>query len=179
MKLPPGVPRYLLIGQVIIPFFVNIVVNTVLGVLAFRDRDAVMTWSFDKGAVADSIGTCFFLPFITCLIATPIVRRQVAQGVVSPIPAADLPLWMRYLSGPMLLRALKVGASGIVLLAGPVYGVYGLCAGESIETVRFIVIKAISAGVFGIFVTPLIAVLALADQTKSRPFSPEIGDRLA
>ncbi len=179
MKLPPGVPRYLVIGQVVIPFFINVVVNTILGALAFHDRDAVMTWAIDKGAVADSIGTCFFLPFITCLIATPIVRRQVARGVVSPIPAADLPIWMQHLSGPLLLRALKAGASGIVLLAGPVYGVYWLCAGDSIETVRFIFVKAISAGVFGVFVTPLIAVLALADQVDLCPVSSRIGDRPA
>ena len=166
MKLPPGVIRYLLIGQAIIPFFINVLVNTVLGLMAFRDHDAVVTWSIDKGAVADSIGTCFFLPFITCLIATPIVRRQVAQGVVSRVPATDLPIWIRFLRGPVLLRALMVGASGFGLLSGPVCGAYWMCAGDSIETIHFIAIKAMFAGVFGVFVTPLIALVALADQSK-------------
>ena len=38
MNLPPGVFRYLLIGQAIIPFFINIAVNVILGGLTFGGR---------------------------------------------------------------------------------------------------------------------------------------------
>ena len=67
------------------------------------------------------------------------------------------------MSGPVLLRAAKFGLVGILLLAGPVYAAYVLFAGESIETLRFIAIKALFAGVFGIFATPLIALVAMCD----------------
>ena len=167
MNLPPGAFRYLVIGQAIIPFFINIVVNVILGVLTFRGHPSVATWAIDKGAAADSMGTCFFLPFITCLIATPIVRYQVAHGVASQITLSDMPRWVRLMSGPVLLRAAKFGLAGILLLAGPVYAAYGLFAGDAIETVRFIAIKALFAGVFGIFVTPLIAFVAMCDQSAS------------
>ncbi len=161
---PPGVFRYLFIGQAVIPFFINVVVNVVLGMLAFRGQEFVNTWAMDKGAVADSIGTCFFLPFITCLIATPIVRRHVAQGVVSRIAPKAAPQWMRLINKRFALRAAQFGFIGIVLLAGPVYGLYALLADDTIETVRFIAVKAIFAGVFGFFVTPLIAFVALSEQ---------------
>ena len=167
MNLPPGALRYLLIGQAIIPFFINIAVNVILGAMTFWGQASVATWAIDKGAAADSIGTCFFLPFITCLIATPIVRRQVAHGVASRIPPSDISRWVRLMSGPVLLRATKFGLVGILLLAGPVYAAYVLFAGESIETLRFIAIKTLFAGVFGIFATPLIALVAMCDQSAN------------
>ena len=167
MALPPGVFRYLLIGQAIIPFFINMIINIAIGVLSFGGQKSVATWAIDKGAVADSIGTCFFLPFITCLIATPIVHRQMASGVTSGIPLTDVPRWVRWMNGPWMLRSAKFGVIGILLLTGPVYGLYYLFAGDSIETVRFIAIKAISAGVMGVFVTPLIAFVALCDHSAS------------
>ena len=167
MNLPPGAFRYLLIGQAIIPFFINIAVNVILGALTFGGQESVATWAIDKGAAADSIGTCFFLPFITCLIATPIVRHQVAHGAASRIPPTDTPRWARMMSGPVLLRAAKFGVAGLLLLAAPVYAAYGIFAGASIETIRFIAIKALFAGVFGIFATPLIAFVAMCDRSVS------------
>jgi len=164
MNLPPGVFRYLLIGQAIIPFAINIAVNVILGLLTFSNADVVQTWTLDKGAVADSIGTCFFLPFITCLIATPIVRRDVARGRVARLSENDLPQWTCVLGGPLMLRALKFGIAGLLLLAGPVVSLYALLAGDSIDTTCFLVIKASFAGVFGFFVTPLIAIVGLTGQ---------------
>jgi len=161
---PPGVFRYLFIGQAVIPFFINVVVNIALGVLAFRGQEFVSTWAMDKGAVADSIGTCFFLPFITCLIATPIVRRHVEKGVVNRVSPNAAPQWIRLINNRLALRAAQFGFIGIVLFAGPVCGLYALLADDAIETVRFITIKAIFAGVFGFFVTPLIAFVALSER---------------
>lgn len=164
MKLPPGVFRYLLVGQAVIPFFINLAVNAFLGMLAYRGQDTVMTWALDKGAVADSVGTCFFLPFITCLIATPIVRHQAGRGTVAHIPLADVPRWTQLMSGQLVLRAVRFGVVGIVVFAGPVYVAYNLFAGESIQTTRFIAIKAVFAAVLGILATPLIAYVAMCDK---------------
>lgn len=163
MKLPEGTLKYLLIGQAVIPFFINVAVNVILGAIAFGGRDSVTTWALDKGAAGDSIGTCFFLPFITCLIATPLVRRNVADGVAASLHFSALPKALRAMSGPTLLRAFKFGIVGLLFMAGPVYLTYCLLAGAEIETVRFITIKALFAGVFGVFVTPLIAIVAMAD----------------
>ena len=165
MKLSSETVRYLVIGQVAIPCVINIAVNFVLGLIAFSSEPFMTTWNLDKGAAADSIGTCFFLPFITCLIATPIVRRHLATGVLSGIPSSELPRWARFMSGPVLIRAFKFGVAGITLLGGPVCAVYWLQAGESIETARFIAVKVIFAGVLGIIVTPMIAIVAMGHST--------------
>ena len=167
MALPPGVFRYLLIGHAVVPCFINIMINTVIGVVSFGGQKSVATWALDKGAVADSVGTCFFLPFITCLIVTPIVHRQMAAGITCRIPPAGAPRWVSWMNGPLILRAAKFGFAVFLLCSSPVYGFYCLFAGDSIETVRFIIIKAISSGIMGVIVTPLIALAAMCDQSAS------------
>ena len=167
MTRPPDLFRYLLVRYAIIPFFVNIVVNFAIGMLVFHGQESVATWAADGGAVADSIGTCFFLPFITCLIVSPIVRYELHQGVADRISPRISPRWVRRMSGQLMIRAAKFGLMGVLLLAGPVCSLYCLFAGESIETVRFIAIKAISSGLLGFCVTPVIAFVAMYDQPDS------------
>ena len=166
MKWPREVIKYLLIGQAVVPFFINIAVNMVIGTLTFRGQDSVETWTQNKGAAADSIGTCFFLPFITCLIATPIVRSQLKNKTAPRILASDVPRWTQLMSGPLLMRAAKFGIVGMLLLAAPVYAAYSVFAPDSIETMRFIAIKSILAGLFGILATPPIAFVAMCDKAR-------------
>ena len=156
--------KYMLIGQAVIPFFINIVVNVVIGTLTFRGQETVQTWTWDKGAAADSIGTCFFLPFITCLIATPIVRSQSKNGTAPRLSASEIPHWVKLMQGPLLLRSTKFGAVGLLIFAAPIYAAYTAFAPDVIETVLFISLKSISAGLYGILATPLIAFVALCDQ---------------
>ena len=170
MKLAPEIVRYVLIGQGIVPAVINIVVNLLIGTLTFWGRDSVATWGMNQGAVADSIGTCFFLPFITALIVTPIVRHHLAQGTVNRIPASEVPWFFYWFEGSTLRRAAKFGIAGLMLLALPIYFAYIVFAEDSIGTIRFIAIKAIFAGVLGLVITPVIAMVAMCDQSaRSQP----------
>lgn len=166
MKWSREMVKYLVIGQAVVPFFINIAVNVVIGTLTFWGQDSVLIWTWDKGAAGDSLGTCFFLPFITCLIATPIVHSQSRNGTAPRISASDVPRWTQLMDGPLLLRAARFGFIGILLFSAPVYAAYRAFAPEAIETVRFIAMKSISAGVFGILATPLIAFVAMCDQPE-------------
>ena len=164
MKWSRDFVNYMLVGQVIIPFFINIAVNVVIATISYWGQDSVTTWAWEKGAAADFIGTCFFLPFITCLIATPIVRSQVANGTAPQVYDVGVSRWTRLMQGPLLWRAAKFGIIGMLLLATPVYAAYCVWAPGAIETVRFISMKAIFAGILGIFATPLIAWVAMHDR---------------
>ena len=166
MKWSRETVRYLLIGQTVVPFFINIAVNIVIGALTFWGQDSVETWTRDKGAAADSIGTCFFLPFITCLIATPIVRSQSKNGTAPRLSVQEIPRWAQLMAGPLLLRATKFGIVGMLLFAAPVYAAYSVFAPDTIETVRFIALKSISAALYGILATPLIAFVAMCDRPE-------------
>jgi ABC-type transport system involved in multi-copper enzyme maturation permease subunit len=138
----------------------------VISALTFWGQDSVETWTWNNGAAADSVGTCFFLPFITGLIATPIVRSQLKSGTAPRISASDIPRWTHRMGGPLLLRAAKVGIAGMLLFAVPVYAAYFAFAPDSIETVRFIAMKSLSAGVFGVLATPLIAFVAMCEKPE-------------
>lgn len=164
MKLSQEFVKYMLVGQVIVPFFINIAVNVVIGTLVYWGQSSVTTWTWNKGAAADSIGTCFFLPFITCLIATPIVRLQSKNGTAPRVSHLEVPRWTKLMSRRSLIRAAQCGIIGILFLAASVYAAYCALAPESIETVRFITMKALFAGAMGILATPLIAFVAMCDE---------------
>lgn len=166
MKLPPGVLRYLLIAQTAIPILFNIAIPLTLGWLTFRTQTSVVTWALDKGAVADFIGTCYLLPAITCLIATPIVHSHAARGIVSRVPAEDVPRRLLFYRGGLIWRATKWGLTGLTLLSAPVFFAFKLLADETIPTVTFLVVKITFAVVLGCVVTPLISLVALTDNSS-------------
>ena len=163
MKLPPGVLRYLLIAQTAIPILFNIAIPLTLGWLTFRTQPSVVTWALDKGAVADFIGTCYLLPAITCLIATPIVRSHVANGVVSPVPAEQVPHPLLFYRGGLIWRATKWGLTGLTLLSTPVFLAFSLLANEAIPMGTFLLVKIAFAVLLGCVVTPLISLVALTE----------------
>lgn len=163
MTFPPGVLQYLIVGQVIIPMFFNVTIPLTLGLITFWNQSAVVTWALEKGAVADFIGTCYLLPAITCLIATPIVRSQTARGVVSRVPAEQLPQKLLYYRGGVIWRATKWGLTGLAMFSAPVFFAFTLLAGETIPTWLFLLIKILFAVLLGCVVTPLISLVALTD----------------
>ncbi len=168
MKLPHDVLRYLLIAQTAIPIAFNITIPLFLGWLTFRGQPVVSTWVMDKGAVADFIGTCYLLPAITCLIATPIVRNHVTSGSVSRVPPDNLPFWLLYYRGGLIWRATKWGLTGLLLLSMPVAGSFRMFAGETIPTTLFLTVKVLFAVLLGCVVTPLISLVALTDDDSRR-----------
>jgi len=59
------------------------------------------------------------------------------------------------------------GTRGGLLLGAPVDAAYSAFAPDSIETMRFIAMKSIFAGLFGILATPPIAIVALCDKPRA------------
>jgi hypothetical protein len=167
MKLPPDVIRYLLVGQVIIPSFINAGITLGIGWITFRQQATVTVWVLDKGAVTDFLGACYLLPAITCLIATPIVRGQVARGQAASLTVDMTGGWVRLFRGGPIWRATKFGLSGLITLIGPVMAGWNWFGSDSIATFWFLLIKVAFATLLGCVVTPLIAIVAMTDAPKS------------
>jgi hypothetical protein len=165
---PTGLLRYLLIGHVLIPAVINAAINSGVGWLSVSGLSEVQVWSSDRGAVADLLGTSFFLPLITCLIATPLVRRDKDRARIGGLPHQYLPYWMRWLQRPLPVRALQFGITGIVLLSVPICLLWEVFAGSTITVSQFLVIKTTFAVALGTVVTPVTAVLALADMPEKK-----------
>ncbi len=164
MRLSSGQRRYLLVGQCIIPFAINFVLNGIIGFLMFRDVNPVPTWGIESSAGPDLIGTCFFLPAITCLIVTPLVRRHVRSGMVERASRPeDLPSWLRPFRRPLATRCLLFGLIGLALVGGPVAGGLLSAAPAQFGLTFFLWSKASFSAVLGGVVTPIIGLVALAE----------------
>jgi hypothetical protein len=164
MRLSPGQRQYVLIGQCLIPIAFNFVLNGILGLVMFGGVDPVPTWGVESSAGPDLIGTCFFLPLITCLIVTPLVRRHVRGGAADPIASPEeLPRWLRPFRRPLAARAVLFGVAGLALIGSAVAGVLLWVAPLEFALTPFLWIKATFSGVLGGVVTPAIGIVALAE----------------
>ena len=155
-------------GQTWTPFVANFGINAITGWLTFSDQPTVNIWGLDKAAASHTLGTCFFLPLITCLIATPIIRRQLRSGSIHPISIEETPVWLSVLPTTLLVRALTFGGLTLLIAACPVITAYWLVNAETIPTALFIVVKVTFSVLLGMVVTPLIVIAAQTERgTKS------------
>jgi hypothetical protein len=158
-----GVQRgYLLVGQVLVPILINLVLNGAIGFAMFRGASAVPLFG-SQSILGDTLGTSFFLPAITCLIVTPIVRGHVRKGAAEPLRGA-LPGWLAFFRRALVPRALALGLAGVVLAGSLALVLFTALGVESLAFTPFVAFKAVFAGLLGGIVTPLIALLALADR---------------
>lgn len=162
MDLSAAQRGYLLVGQVIVPAVINLVLNFALGFATFRGTPEVPLLG-SQSIVGDTLGTCFFLPAITCLIVTPIVRGHVRKGTAEPLRGA-LPGWLGAFRHALVPRALALGLAGVALAGGLALVLLAALGVESLAFGPFLGFKAVFAGLLGALVTPLIALLALADR---------------
>jgi hypothetical protein len=155
---------YLLVGHGVVAFAINFALNGAIGWLTFRGTDPVPTWSAQAAAGPDLVGTCLFLPAITCLIVTGIVRRHARTSLVSPL-AGPLPRPLAHFRRPLASRALLFGLAGLALVGAPL-GLVGW-APETLALSPFLWSKASFSAVLGGLVTPLIALVALSDPASA------------
>ena len=170
MQLSPDQRKYLLLAQGFIPFVFNFVLNGLIGLAVFRGVNPVPTWGVESSAGPDLIGTCFFLPAITCLIVTPIVRRHIRAGVVERASGSlGLPSWLRPFQRSLAARAILFGLVGVALIGSLVAATLVAAAPAQLALTPFLWLKASFAGVLGGAVTPIIGLVALAEAEPQLP----------
>jgi len=158
LAVPASHRTWLWLGNCAVPAVINAALNPTIAGLQTRGHETLPIWSADAAFGPDTIGTAFFLPAITCLIVTALVRRSVRQGAVEPLP----PLAWNRRPG-LLRRAARFGLLGVLGFAIPVIVLVELVGVTEMARTPFLVWKAISTGVMGAIVTPWIARVAVAD----------------
>jgi diamine N-acetyltransferase len=171
----PGAPvrRFLLREHAAVAFGVNVVLNAAIGWAMFRGAAVVPRWG-ESSIAGDTLGTSFFLPAITCLIVTPLVRGAARRGAAPPLAGA-LPGWLRPFGRALPLRALALGLVCVPLAGGVAVALLHALGIESLAFAPFLGWKALYAGVLGACVQPAIAWLALADappRLAAAPLAP-------
>jgi hypothetical protein len=154
--------RFLLLEQGVGAAVINFVLNGAIAFLLFRGLERVPLWG-QQSIVGDTIGTCFFLPFFTALIVTPLVRKRMRAGSVAALAwkrETHPPLgWLPRSTGK---RGLALGAA-CALIIGPLsIWLLSRLGVADLAFWPFVGFKASFAAALALLVTPIIALWAIA-----------------
>jgi len=155
--------RYLFVEQPIGAFVVNFVLNALIAWGVCRGMTAVPLWG-QPSVAGDTAATSFILPFLSVLIATPLVRRDVRHGKVSGDGSPRGPRLPRSL----VMRAVVLGVVGLVVAAPIAVLALALGGVTGVPMPHFIWAKAAYAASLGALLAPTIAVAGIADAAPLR-----------
>lgn len=139
--------------------------NGLIAWMIFRSATAVPLWGASSVAV-DLLATAFLLPFLTCVIASPIVRRHVRDGKVPPLATGELP-YSRWFERSTLSRGLLLGAAGLLFSAVPVVWALGVGQAQPFPVSSYVAYKAVWAAMLACLVTPVVGWWALVSASGS------------
>jgi len=165
MALSDRHQRFLVIEQGAVPTLFNLVLNGAIAWALFRSASHVPLWG-ESSLGVDLLATAFLLPFLTCLIVSPLVKRHVRDGKVPPLPQAQLPHTGWSERSP-LQRALLLGAAGVVFGALPLVWALSLAQAQPLAVHSFVAFKAVWAALLALAVTPVVGWWALASASRA------------
>ena len=141
---------------------INVGINAGIAWLAFRKLAEVPLWGA-QSIVLDTIATCFMLPFMTCVISTPVIRWQVSTLKLPHLS------WRRLehrtlgrLPPGTFRRAVVLGLFGLAIAVPTIAGL-ALAGVGPLSFQQFVVFKALYAAVLASLFSPVIALCVLGD----------------
>ena len=165
MQLTAAHRRLLVIDNGVVSAIFNFLLNGAIAWALFRTVAHVPLWG-EQSVANDTLATAFLLPFLTCLIVSRLVARQVAKGHVPPLHGVDLPLIRGSRLSP-LSRAMLLGVAGVVLAALPLVAVLHASGFSGFALWPFIGFKATFGALLAAAVTPLIGWWALLRASRA------------
>jgi hypothetical protein len=169
-ELLPEQRRWIVVNAVVVTAGVNLVVNALIARVSLGSTAIVPLWAvplLDKpSTITDTVGTFFILPLVTCVMLTTFMGVERRRGRLSPVRSADTASWLGRLPTGRVQRGAVIGAVCTALLS-PVAVILLLVADfGDVSTTAFVVYKAALGVVLGAVVTPVIALLAMADPQR-------------
>jgi hypothetical protein len=153
---------------------VNCALSALIAWLSVREEDSVPRWAaplVDKpSTIADTLGTFFILPVLTCLIFTAVARRELRHGRVEPLGWTWSPnSVLRRLPKGTLRRGMALGALCLAALGPPAVAVIVALGVGDLSIGEFVSYKAIFGVVLGLLVTPIVGLWALSEAEPAEP----------
>jgi hypothetical protein len=169
MKLSSRQRSFILNEQILIPFVANFAFNAGDAWLAFRHFAPIPMWTL-PGVALDLIGAIPGLPFILCLITTPLVKRAARKGKVEPLPKGPQAYAvLRRLPSHNFWRAALLGTVSQLVIS-PVLLLTFLALGlDRLSLDAYIILKGTLCGVLAAVISPITALFALAQYTEQLP----------
>lgn len=161
MELSKRHKQFLLIEQGASPTIPNLVINVLITWLINRSSSTIPVWGA-KSVAQDLMASGFLLPFLVCLIVSPLVARQVRSGKLPPLPLEQLPFW-RWFRFPVWVRGLYLGILGVLFGALPLVWALSIGQARPFPVGSFILFKAVWASMLALLITPIVAWWALAN----------------
>jgi len=156
--------KFLLIEQGAIPSVFNLVLNGLIAWALFRSVAAVPLWG-ESSVGVDLLVTAFLLPFLTCIIVSRLVERQVRSGKVPPLLSGQLPHSPWFQRSPSA-RGLLLGTAGVLFGAAPLVWALSLGQAQPFPFLSFVAFKAVWAAMLAFVITPLVGWWALASASR-------------
>jgi hypothetical protein len=172
--LPASHRRWILLNAIAVTAAVNLAINAGIAWLSAAGTTRVPLWATPiiggPSAITDTVGTLFLLPLITNLLVTAGVRRDLRQGRLTPLVRSESVCQiLQILPRGRTRRGFGLGASCVAALAPAAVAILIAADFGDLSVADFVVYKAILGVALGALVTPLIALLEMADNAGSQP----------
>jgi hypothetical protein len=171
--LSPAQRRWIYVNALLVTAVINLLVNAGIAWLSSAGEHRVPLWSVPlvekPSTVIDTVGTFFLLPLITCLLMTTAVRYEIGSGRLLPLESSGAArALLDRLPRTRFRRGAVLGALCVVALGPVAILVLSAIDFSGITTGQFVLYKAALGVVLGALVTPVIAMLAMADGVVER-----------
>jgi hypothetical protein len=173
--LTPAHRRFLIRDALLIAAVVNAGLSALIAWLVTLSEDEVPKAAVPlvegPSVIVDTVGTCFVLPFLTTLVITTVIWKEMRDGHLSRLPLPPGSLAER-LPDTRLRRATVVGLLCLLVLGPISLALLVLFDYGDISPGEFVLFKAIFGIVLGALVTPLIAMVAFGDEPPPAEATP-------
>ena len=166
MKLSERHRRFLLIEQGVVPAVFNFALNAGIAWALFRSVATIPLWG-ESSVGGDLLVTAFLLPFLTSVIVSALVAREVRSGKV-PALSPDQVSQSRWSRRSASLRGLFLGSLSVLFGAIPLVWALSLGQAQPFPTSEFVLFKGVWTAMLALLVTPIVAWWALSHASHAR-----------
>jgi hypothetical protein len=166
-RLPAPHRRWIILKALLVTAVLNVLINAAIAWLSIRGQETVPMWGLplvETSIFWNVVGTLFLLPLITSVLVTISIRRDVKLGALTSVSylRSDFPrLGRSHPTGPR--RGVDFGAISVAAVAPILILVLVVAGSPELTRGQFIVYQTAFAVALGWFVTPVIALFAMAE----------------
>lgn len=162
--------RWILLNALLIGAAINLLANGGIAWISVIGQHKIPLWSVPlvekPSTITDTVGTLFLLPLITCVLCTTAVWHDIATGRLPPLTGTTGVEKLRAkVPVTRLRRGLVVAVFCTAVLAPVSVLVLVTIDFGGLSVAQFVLYKAVLGIVLGAIVTPVVAVLAMADRS--------------